>query len=77
MATNALYESLNHSLQRLKSLAVPESKHITLIGHYLRGQPFVVVSETILDIIKCTHSTIMHHNNKRTTNVHSMAREYP
>jgi len=26
------------------------------IDHYLRVQPFVVVSETIVDVIECTHS---------------------
>jgi len=42
------------------------------IGHYLRGHPFVVVSETIVNVIEYTNS-ILHCNNECTTDVHSMA----
>ncbi len=42
----------------LKSPPIPSNITIIniIISHYLRGRPFLVVSETIVDVLKCTHS---------------------
>lgn len=44
--------------RHLKPLAVSEITSHPNIEHYLKAQPFVVVSKTIVHSIECTHSVL-------------------